>query len=30
MGMHTIKVGDSDAALQALEAMVGFALRDPA
>lgn len=30
MGMHTIKVGDPDLALQQLEALVGFALRGPA
>jgi putative hydrolase of the HAD superfamily len=28
MGMHTIKVDDPDTALQQLEALVGFALRD--
>ena len=30
MGMHTIKVGDPGLALQQLEALVGFALHDPA
>jgi putative hydrolase of the HAD superfamily len=30
MGMQTIKVGDPDLALAQLEALVGFALRDPA
>ena len=30
LGMHTIKVDDPDLALQQLEALVGFALRDPA
>jgi putative hydrolase of the HAD superfamily len=30
LGMHTIKVGDPDLALQQLEALVGFALRAPA
>lgn len=30
MGMHTIKVGDPEMALQQLEALVGFALRGPA
>jgi len=27
LGMHTIKVGDPDEALDRLEALVGFALR---